>query len=614
MSIRQRPIELLSPAKDLECGLAAVNHGADAVYIGAVDFGARKSAANPMEHIEQLVQHAHLYGAKVFVTLNTLLFDREIPQAVEMAWQLYHAGVDALIIQDYGLLEAGPPPMAIHSSTQMDNRTPQKVRFLQEVGFEQVVLARELSLNQIAQIKKETDVVLEYFIHGALCVSYSGQCYMSQSINGRSANRGQCAQPCRLPYNMVDKNGKIIVSGKHLLSMKDLNLTDNLEALIDAGISSFKIEGRLKDKDYVANVTAHYRQKIDAILERRPELKRASSGKSLLSFNPNPHKSFNRGFTTYFVNDRQTGNWSLHSPKSIGEPMGTAVNIGNNSFTIKQTHDIANGDGLCFFDAKGNLHGIRVNRSENGTIYPLNMANLYEGATIYRNYNHQFSSLFKKETAQRRIEIEMLFKEIAPQQFSLVITDEDGITSTTSSQLNAQEPRNSEHAAEQIQNQLSKTGNTPFDLMELTIKTLKDWFIPASELNALRRQVLELHIQKRIEHFKPTDNILPKNQYPYPEKEIYKSGNVINRWAEKFYQNHGATVKEQGYELQKQYDDDVVMTTKHCILYEQGNCLKINPAYGKNLPLFITNDKDLYELKFNCKECEMEIIRRKMPE
>lgn len=614
MSIHQRPIELLSPAKDLECGLAAINHGADAVYIGAADFGARKSAANPMEHIEQLVQHAHLFGAKVFVTLNTLLFDHEMPQAVELAWQLYRAGVDALIIQDVGLLEAGLPPMAIHSSTQMDNRTPQKVRFLQEVGFEQVVLARELNLEQITQIRKETDVVLEYFIHGALCVSYSGQCYMSQSINGRSANRGQCAQPCRLPYNMVDKNGKILVSGKHLLSMKDLNLTENIEALIDAGVSSFKIEGRLKDKDYVANVTAHYRQKIDAILERRPQLKRASSGKSLLNFNPNPYQSFNRGFTSYFVNDRQTGNWSLHSPKSIGEPIGTAVNISKNSFAIGQPHDIANGDGLCFFDAQGNLHGIRVNRCENGIIYPLNMSGLFEGATIYRNYNHQFNSLFKKETGQRRIDIRMLFEEITPGQFSIEITDEDGISSKTSSPLNVQEPRNSAQATEQTQKQLAKTGNTPFDLTELIVKTLKDWFIPTSELNALRRQALEAHSQKRIAYFHPKESILPKNQFPYPQKEIYKSGNVINRWAEEFYQNHGATVKEHGYELQNQYDDNVVMTTKHCILYEQGNCLKLNPAYGKNLPLFITNDKDLYELRFNCNKCEMELIRRQKPE
>ena len=611
MPVSKRLIELLAPAKNLECGLAAINHGADAVYIGAADFGARKSAANPMEHIEQLVQHAHLYGAKVFVTLNTLIFDHEMDDAIAMAWQLYRVGVDALIIQDLGLLEAGLPPMAIHASTQMDNRTPQKVRFLQEIGFEQVVLARELNLGQIAQIKKETDVALEYFVHGALCVSYSGQCYMSQSINGRSANRGECAQPCRLPYNMIDGNGRTIVNNKHLLSMKDLNLSDNLESLIDAGISSFKIEGRLKDKDYVANITAHYRQRIDAILERKPELKRVSSGKSIPQFTPDPFKSFNRGFTSYFVNDRQKDIWSINSPKAIGEPMGEVETVAQNSFKLKQKHDIANGDGLCFFDANGQLHGIKVNRVENGLIFPLSMEKLSKGTTIYRNYNHLFSSIFKKETAQRKIGVKMYFEENPSRQFTLHITDEDGIYSQTSASLNVQEPRNSAQAADQTQKQLAKTGNTPFELTQLTVKTQQEWFIPTSELNALRRQALEVHAQKRIVQYRPTDSELPKNQYPYPEKEIQKNGNVINRWAEQFFNNHGATVKEYGYELQKSYNDDVVMTTKHCILHEQGNCLKLNPSYRKNLPIFISNDKDLYELKFNCKECEMVVIRRK---
>lgn len=602
------PLELLSPARDLECGLAAINHGADAVYIGAPDFGARKSASNTISDIEKLVRYAHLYKARVFVALNTILYDHELDDAVKMAHQLYQVGVDALIIQDFGLLEASLPPIAIHSSTQMDNRTPEKVLFLEQAGFEQVVLARELNLEQIAEIRSKTNVNLEFFIHGALCVSYSGQCYMSQSINKRSANRGDCGQPCRLKYEMTDKNGLTLIKDKHLLSMKDLNLTNHIEQLIDAGISSFKIEGRLKDKDYVANITAHYRTKLDEILERRPELSRASSGKSTFNFTPDPDKSFNRNFTSYFIDGRQKEIWSVDSPKSTGKKMGKVLVINKNQFQLDSLHDIANGDGLCFFDRKMELKGLRVNKVENGIIFPLSMEGLYAGATVFRNYDIKFSSQFKNDTAQRKIVIDLHFEERGNGDFSLTVRDQDDISTTIINNLKPQEPHNRDQALDQMKKQLMKTGNTPFEVAEIHIR--RPWFIPAAELNSLRREALEQHEQTRINHFHPADYVIPCTHHPFPVSEIKKNGNVVNQLAVKFYERHAAQIIEQGYEMQSKYDNEVVMTTKHCILSEQDKCLLLNPSMRQHLPLFISSEKDRYELKFNCKECEMQIIRR----
>lgn len=609
MSQYFQPLELLSPAKNLECGIAAINHGADAVYIGAPDYGARKSAANTIDDIEKLVRYAHLYKSRIFAAVNTVLYDHEIEGAVKMIEQLYDIGVDALIVQDYGLLKAGLPPIEIHSSTQMDNRTPDKVRFLQDAGFKQVVLARELSLEQIRAISNATDVRLEYFVHGALCVSYSGQCYMSQSINGRSANRGDCGQPCRLKYNMTSANGTVIAKDQHLLSMKDLNLSDYLESLIDAGISSFKIEGRLKDKDYVANITAYYRQKLDKIIDRRPELTRLSSGTSIINFEPDPNKSFNRGFTTYFVDGRQKDIWSVDSPKSTGEKMGKVIAVEKDRFKLSNGHDIANGDGLCFFDRNRQLQGIKVNQSNGGYIYPQSMNGLYAGATIFRNYNHQFSNIFKKESARRLISADMMLEESREGKFVLTITDENDIVSYSEAELNVQLAKNKELAVENIKTQLSKTGGTPFKIENITINTSESWFIPSAELNALRRDALARHEEMRIEAVRPADVVMQESSHQFPQREILKNGNVINRLAEQFMAEHGAEVKEYGYERQQNYDNDLVMTTKHCILHEQDKCLKLNPSYRKNLPIYISNDKDRYELKFNCKDCEMMVVR-----
>lgn len=605
------PLELLSPAKDLSCGLAAINHGADAVYIGAPQFSARKSAANTIADIEKLVRYAHLYRSKVYVALNTLLYDSEMEDAVKLVHQIYSAGTDALIVQDFGLLETALPPIALHASTQMDNRTAAKVGFLEKAGFDQVVLARELSVDEIRHIRSHTSVKLEYFIHGALCVCYSGQCYMSQAINKRSANRGECGQPCRLPYSLTAVKGERLETGKHLLSMKDNNLTDYLGQLADAGISSFKIEGRLKDRDYVANITAWYRKKLDDILTHQPHLQRMGTGLSDLLFEPSPEKSFNRGFSTYFANGRpQEPIWAVDSPKAIGEKIGKVSKVEKNRFLIAGPHDIANGDGLCYFNRNHQLNGLRVNKVEDNYIYPLQMADLYAGATLFRNFNHQFNALFKKETAVRTIGLDMKLEADDLPNFHLQLVDEDGLTSRYQATLSVQPATNHQAAANQIIRQLSKTGQTVFKIRHIQTDGADGWFIPAGEINALRRAALEQHENLRIKVFSATSINLPDTAHPYPEATIDKNGNVLNQYARRFFERHGASVVHWGFELQAKLDNETVMVTKHCILHERGNCLKHDPLMRKQLPLYLENEKDLYELVFDCKQCEMQVIRR----
>ena len=419
-----RKIELLAPAKNLETGIEAINHGADAVYIGAPQFSARSAAGNSLDDIRQLVEYAHLFHAKVYVALNTILNDSELAAAEKIIWDVYHAGAGAIIIQDAGILNLSLPPIAIHASTQMDNRNLKKVRFLEDAGFSQVVLARELTINEIKDIATHTSVALEVFVHGALCTSYSGQCYISQALSGRSANRGVCAQYCRLPYTLQDAGGNVLASQKHLLSLKDLNQSDFLEELLDAGVSSLKIEGRLKESSYVKNSTAYYRQKLDTIFEKRPEYRAASSGESIPFFMPNPQKSFNRGFTNYFLHGRTKNIASPDSPKSIGEPVGNVADVKGNHFTLAGQKTIHNGDGLCFGST-----GFRVNRVEGNQIFPAEMPRLTPGTTLFRNYDHEFEKTLSGKSAERKMRIEWLLEENSF-GFSLTITDEAGFSAT----------------------------------------------------------------------------------------------------------------------------------------------------------------------------------------
>ncbi|MBO4402073.1 MAG: U32 family peptidase, partial [Bacteroidales bacterium] len=433
-------IELLSPAKNLHCGIEAVKHGADAVYIGAPRFGARVAAGNSWEDLEKLVRFAHLYSAKVHVTLNTILTDAELEEARNMAWRCYEMGVDALIIQDMGLLRADLPPIALHASTQADNRMPEKVKFLQEVGFQRVILARELSLSQIKAIRQATEVELEAFVHGALCVSYSGQCYMSYAGCGRSANRGECAQYCRLPYTLRDAEGRVLQQERHLLSLKDMNRSGSLREMIEAGITSFKIEGRLKEADYVKNITLYYRRKLDALLEGKPEpdgkngadncsdavWAKASAGKVTAFFEPHPEKSFNRGFTEYFLHGRRGDEHQWATPKSMGEPLGKVIGVTPKFFQLQTEKTLHNGDGLCFLDERRQLVGFRLNRVEANRLFPLEMPDgLQKGVMLYRNEDRLFSKQLEGETAVRKIAVSLLFGE-TEKGFSLTMTDEEG--------------------------------------------------------------------------------------------------------------------------------------------------------------------------------------------
>ena len=396
-----RPIELLSPAKDLACGIEAIRHGADAVYIGAPRFSARAAAGNTTDDIRALCDYAHLFGARVYVALNTILKEEELKEAERIIHRLYEAGADALITQDMAIATMDLPPIPLHASTQMDNRTPEKVRFLQDVGFTQVVLARELSLEQIREIARRTTVPLEVFVHGALCVSYSGQCYLSAALGGRSANRGECAQYCRLPYTLVDADGREIAAGKHLLSLKDMNRGDYLEDLLDAGVSSLKIEGRLKEVSYVKNVTAWYRRRLDAILARRPEYRKASAGHCDYTFEPAAEKSFNRGFTPFFLRGRSRDITSFDTPKSAGEPVGTVKDVRGNSFSLQGATTLRNGDGLTFFNERGTLEGFRVNRIEADRVFTLERPALRPGTRLYRNHDQAFERLLEKPSAGR---------------------------------------------------------------------------------------------------------------------------------------------------------------------------------------------------------------------
>lgn len=604
--MKQRPIELLAPAKNLECGIEAINHGADAVYIGAPRFGARAAAGNSLEDIAALVKYAHVFNARIYVTVNTILRDEELKETEEMIWNLYRVGVDALIIQDMGITRMNLPPVPLHASTQMDNRTPQKVRFLAEAGFRQVVLARELTLDEIAQIHKACpDTPLEVFVHGALCVSYSGQCYVSQACYGRSANRGECAQFCRLGFDLVDADGKVIAKNKHLLSLKDMNQSENLEALLDAGASSLKIEGRLKDVSYVKNVTAYYRQKLDAILKRRKEYRRASSGKIKLNFVPQLDKSFSRGFTDYFVHGRNPGIFSFDTPKSLGEEVGTVKEIRGNYLTVAGIKSFANGDGLCFLDEQGKLKGFRVNRVDGNKLYPQEMPRVRPKTKLYRNFDQEFERLMQKKSAERKIGVRMTLTE-NNFGFSLSMTDEDehSITLTL--------PREKELArtpqTDNLKNQLGKLGNTPFELTEAVIALSDNWFIPSSELSELRRRAVEKLLEARRINYPREVVKLPDTHHVFPAQELTYLGNVMNRSAWSFYQDHG--VKRIAPAFEKEAPEHaVLMFCKHCIRYSMGWCPvhhKTRSPYREPYSL-VSADGRRFRLQFDCKVCQMKV-------
>ena len=604
--MKQRPIELLAPAKNLECGIEAINHGADAVYIGAPRFGARAAAGNSLADIEALVQYAHLYNVRIYVTVNTILRDDELKETEAMIWDLYRVGVDALIVQDMGLTQLNLPPVPLHASTQMDNRTVEKVRFLADAGFRQVVLARELSVNEISRIHAVCpDTLLEVFIHGALCVSYSGQCYVSEACFGRSANRGECAQFCRLQFDMTDADGKVIEKGKHLLSLKDMNQSDNLEELLDSGASSLKIEGRLKDVSYVKNVTAYYRQKLDALFKRRKEYVRASSGSVKLAFRPQLDKSFSRGFTDYFAHGRNLGIFSFNTPKSLGEEVGTVKEIRGNYLTVAGVKAFSNGDGLCYLDAQGRLQGFRVNRVENNKLFPQEMPRIKPKTVLYRNFDQEFDRIMQKKSAERKLAVDVSLAE-NNFGFTLTMCDEDGNSVSMALSKDKELARTPQH--DNLINQLGKLGSTPFVPRNIEVDLSENWFIPSSELAELRRATVEkLLALRRINYHRELWR-MPETEHPYPQKELTYLGNVMNKEAAAFYQKHGVERIAPAFEVEHP-EGAALMFCKHCLRYSMGWCPvhhKVKSPYREPYYL-VSGDGKKFRLQFDCKNCQMKV-------
>jgi 23S rRNA 5-hydroxycytidine C2501 synthase len=607
----KKKIEILAPAKDLIQGMAAINCGADAVYIGAPLFGARTNATNSIEDVAALVQYAHLFNAQVFVVINTILYDNELETCRLMIWDLYKIGVDALIIQDMAILEMNLPPIVLHASTQANNRDAAKIKFLKEAGIKRVVLARELNLHQIKEISDHADVELEFFVTGALCVSFSGNCYMSVANGERSANRGSCAQNCRLPYNLIDGNGDTLIKNSHLLSIKDFDVSDQIPNLIEAGICSFKIEGRLKDIVYVKNNVAYLRQKLDAFLEQNTnKYQKASSGKSVFTFDSSLDKSFNRGYTDYFVNERHQSIGSWESPKSKGQYIGKLIETRANSYVIENGEMLNNGDGLCFINENNEADGLYINKVENGIAYPNVLKEIANGTFIYRNNDAAFIKIVEREdSAVRKISTSLTLSE-NENGFVLTAIDEDRNESIVHLVHAKETTKNNESIEDNIKIQLVKTGFTPYNADEITINFSENWFLPISKINEMRRTVYEQLSEIRLKNYHREEHQIVKTSHPYPETKLDFMYNVANKSARKFYERHGVTEIEKAFELQWDPGKSRVMTTKYCIKYELEKC----PKYHKETlgvkvkePLVLKQGELEYKLKFNCKPCEMEI-------
>jgi len=631
MSLLAHQLELLSPAKTAEIGREAILHGADAVYIGGPAFGARHNASNPLEDIAALVEFAHRYRSRIFVTMNTIMHDAELETARKQIWDLYNAGVDALIIQDMGLLEMDLPPIQMHASTQCDIRTVEKAKFLSQVGFSQLVLARELTIEQIKAIRAQVETPLEYFIHGALCVAFSGQCYISHADNGRSANRGDCSQACRLPYTLSDGQGRVVAFEKHLLSMKDNDQSRNLEALVDAGIRSFKIEGRYKDMGYVKNITAHYRLLLDEILERRPELAAASSGRTNILFTPDVDKNFHRGHTDYFATGRKETIGAFDSPKYVGVELGTVTRIGGDNFDLLTNSAMANGDGLNYMHKRETV-GIQANtvqklgedaEGQRWRVFPnepvSSLTGLKVGTALSRNRDHQWESALTKKSSERRVAVFLQLSEIEG-GLRLTITDEDGIVSHADAALALQPAQQAEAAEAGLRTSLGKLGNTMFEARSIELALSQPWFVPASSINGLRRDAVAAHEAARLASWeRPERAQAAEPPAAYPEAQLSYLANVYNEKARAFYHKHGVQLIAAAYEAHEEPGEVSLMITKHCLRFSFNLCPKqakgVQGVQGqvRAEPMTLVSGDERYTLKFDCKPCEMHIIGAMKP-
>lgn len=600
-------IELLIPAKDLVTGQAAINHGADALYLGASRFGARQAAGNPLSDIEQLVRYAHLYGSKVYVTINTVLYDDEMEDVRKMIGQLYEMGVDALIIQDFGLLKLDLPPIALHASTQCHNISLERIQFLEKLGMKRAILAREMDLATVQDIRAHSQIELEAFVHGALCVCYSGQCYMSLMMTGRSGNRGACAQICRTPFDLQDANGKTLIRNKHLLSLRDMNRSERLRQMIDAGICSFKVEGRLKDVNYVKNITAYYRKTLDGILEEKQDLERLGSGKTIFFFEPNPEKSFNRGFTDYFLDGKRDKIASFDTPKAMGQKIGSLCQDRNGKLFYDGYEKLVNGDGLCFINEQGELEGFTVNGVDGDRIVPHKPVSLFQRVDLYRNVDKTFEKLLAGKTAERKMWVDMFFAETA-NGFCLQLADEDGVEAAFAIEAEKVKAEKPEVAEAQLRSSLSKLGNTPFVLRRLEMQAA-DYFLPASAVNGLRAQAVGRLMEARAERFRPEDcgrDNAPEAMFAEAD---YKR-NITNELHRQVYEDFGAKRIEYSLDKTKDFKGKELMTCKYCLRYELGMCSKDARAPKVAYPLYLCNSSHRFRLEFDCKACEMRIVNR----
>lgn len=620
-----RAIELLAPAKDLDTARAALQHGADAIYIGAPRFGARAAAGVSLADLATLCQEAHLWGARVYVTLNTILYDSELAEAEQLIWDIYHAGADAIIVQDMGITKMNLPPIPLHSSTQCDTVEPEDAMLLEALGFEQIVLARELNTEQIRRIHDVTTCPLEAFVHGALCVSYSGRCYLSQALTGRSANRGECSQQCRLPYNLLDAKGRAIRQGEHLLSPRDLNRTALLEQLLDAGVSSLKVEGRLKSISYVKNITAHYRQLLDDIIARHPDkYRRASYGRTVLSFVPNPAKSFNRGFTEYQFRmatpERPNPSViNLHSPKSQGEYLGTIEQASKQSWRLRTKQTLANGDGLVYITPSGEFGGMRVNRAEGQTIVPARPQSIPRGTEVWRNYGQEFERLLSGPTARRLLGVCLTLRRTAwGLALDIQSRDVPRIASSTSIALEIEPAKRFD--SERIKAELSKLGDTILEPMEVKLE-LDDRqdppFIPLSLLTSLRREAVASFLRTWSIHQRPersvrTQQMKHLDRSTLPQRPHFVAdyrANIANHLAQQHYHEMGYTTPRRAYELVPE-PTAALMCTKHCIRHELGYCTReTKQPLPYQEPLYLEQGGAKLRLHFDCVRCQMLIYR-----
>lgn len=619
MRLQPHHLELLSPARDAAIAREAILHGADAVYNGGPGFGARHNAGNSLQDIAELVPFAHRYGAKVFITLNTILHDDELEPAQRLIGDLYQAGVDALIVQDMGILELDIPPIELHASTQCDIRSVEKAKFLSDVGFSQIVLARELNLEQIRAIHNATDSTIEFFIHGALCVAYSGQCNISHAQTGRSANRGDCSQACRLPYTLKDDQGRVVAYEKHLLSMKDNDQTANLAALIDAGVRSFKIEGRYKDMSYVKNITAHYRQMLDAIIEDRGDLARASAGRTEHFFIPSTDKTFHRGSTDYFVNARKGDIGAFDSPKFIGLPVGEVLKVGKDHLDVEVTEPLANGDGLNVL-VKREVVGFRVNVAEKTAenryrVFPNEMPDVLKTLRphhpLNRNLDHNWQQALLKTSSERRIAVDI---ELGgwQEQLVLTLTSEDGVSVTHTLEGQFDEANNAQKALDNLKDGLMKLGQTRYYAKEVQVNLPGALFVPNSQLNQLRREAVEMLEEARLANYQRGSRKAVATPPPvYPETHLSFLANVYNHKAREFYHRYGVQLIDAAFEAHEEKGDVPVMITKHCLRFAFNLCpkqAKGNIKSWRATPMQLVHGDEVLTLKFDCRPCEMHVI------